>query len=51
MSESLLRTHVRELRRALGEGIIETVSGRGYRFTGRVEEVIARGVALDCCLP
>jgi predicted ATPase len=32
MSESLLRTHVSELRRVLGEGAIETVVGRGYRF-------------------
>jgi DNA-binding winged helix-turn-helix (wHTH) protein len=39
MSESLVRTHVRELRRVLGEGIIETVSGRGYRFVATVHEV------------
>ena len=32
MSESLLRTHVAELRRVLGEDVIETVVGRGYRF-------------------
>src|SRR5271170_5057180 len=32
MSESLLRTHVSEVRRVLGEGAIETVVGRGYRF-------------------
>ena len=32
MSESLLRTHVSEVRRALGEGAVETVVGRGYRF-------------------
>ncbi len=32
MSESLLRTHVSELRRLLGDGVIETVVGRGYRF-------------------
>ena len=36
MSESLLRTHVRDLRNALGEEIIETVVGRGYRFLPRV---------------
>ena len=39
MSESLLRTHVHELRRVLGEGIIETVSGRGYRFVAAVREI------------
>jgi DNA-binding winged helix-turn-helix (wHTH) protein len=40
MSESLLRTHLRELRRVLGKGIIETVSGRGYRFVASVREVV-----------
>jgi DNA-binding winged helix-turn-helix (wHTH) protein len=37
VSQSLLRTHVGELRRLLGEGIIETVAGRGYRFVRSVE--------------
>jgi DNA-binding response OmpR family regulator len=32
MSESLVRTHVHDLRRAVGESVIETVVGRGYRF-------------------
>src|SRR5258706_10577370 len=32
MSESLLRTHVSDVRRALGDGAVETVVGRGYRF-------------------
>jgi DNA-binding winged helix-turn-helix (wHTH) protein len=32
MSESLLRTHIHDLRQVLGEGIVETVAGRGYRF-------------------
>lgn len=39
MSESLLRTHVRELRQAVGEGIVETVVGRGYRFVPKVAQV------------
>jgi predicted ATPase/DNA-binding winged helix-turn-helix (wHTH) protein len=39
MSESLLRTHVSELRRVLGEGAVETVVGRGYRFTPEVKQV------------
>jgi DNA-binding winged helix-turn-helix (wHTH) protein/tetratricopeptide (TPR) repeat protein len=39
MSESLLRTHVRDLRQALGEGFIETVTGRGYRFIAEVQDV------------
>ncbi len=37
MSESLLRTHMSEVRRVLGEGAIETVIGRGYRFLLEVE--------------
>ena len=37
MSESLLRTHVSELRRILGDDVIETVVGRGYRFLREVE--------------
>ena len=32
VSESAVRTQLYDLRRALGEGIIETVVGRGYRF-------------------
>lgn len=32
MSESLLRTHICDVRRALGEGFLETIVGRGYRF-------------------
>src|ERR1700744_4409597 len=37
ISESLLRTHVSDVRRAVGEGLIETVVGRGYRFLLAVE--------------
>jgi predicted ATPase len=32
VSESAVRTHLYELRQVLGEGIVETVIGRGYRF-------------------
>jgi DNA-binding winged helix-turn-helix (wHTH) protein len=32
ISESLVRTHVYALRRVVGEGVIETVNQRGYRF-------------------
>ena len=39
MSESLLRTHVRDLRSVLGEDVIETVVGRGYRFLSDVSEI------------
>jgi DNA-binding winged helix-turn-helix (wHTH) protein len=38
MSESLLRTNVCELRRVLGESVVETVVGRGYRFMADVED-------------
>src|SRR5712672_4208645 len=37
MSESLLRTHVRDVRAVLGDDVIETVTGRGYRFVADVE--------------
>src|SRR4029077_17710857 len=37
MSESLLRTHISEVRRVLGVGVIDTVVGRGYRFLLGVE--------------
>lgn len=43
MSESLLRTHVSELRRVLGQNVIETVVGRGYRFLLTVEAEKAGG--------
>jgi DNA-binding winged helix-turn-helix (wHTH) protein len=36
MSESLLRTHLCDLRHVLGEGFVETVVGRGYRFGPQV---------------
>ena len=38
MSENLLRTHVYELRHVLGDGWVETVIGRGYRFVAQVLE-------------
>ena len=41
MSESLLRTHVHDLRSALGDGVVETVVGRGYRFIADLQHVYA----------
>jgi DNA-binding winged helix-turn-helix (wHTH) protein len=40
MSESLLRTHVHALRQVVGHGLIETVVGRGYRFTVDVDRYV-----------
>src|SRR5580658_145324 len=40
MSESLVRTHVWELRRVLDENVLETVVGRGYRFVADVEATV-----------
>src|SRR5580658_1847140 len=37
MSDSLLRTHVADVRRAIGADAVETVVGRGYRFLSAVE--------------
>jgi DNA-binding winged helix-turn-helix (wHTH) protein len=39
MSASVLRSHIYHLRHALGENLIETVAGRGYRFLADVSEV------------
>ena len=36
MSEGLLRTHIHALRAVLGEGIVETVVGRGHRFVAEI---------------
>ena len=38
MSASLLRTHVRDLRQVLGNDVIQTVAGRGYRFGVDVQD-------------
>jgi len=38
-SESLVRTHVHRLRVVLGDGVIQTVAGRGYRFLPAVDNV------------
>jgi DNA-binding winged helix-turn-helix (wHTH) protein len=39
MSESVLRTHMHNLRHVLGKDVIETVVGRGYRFLADVSEI------------
>jgi DNA-binding winged helix-turn-helix (wHTH) protein len=44
VSESAVRSHLHDLRQALGDGVIETVIGRGYRFTAEVAET-ARAAA------
>lgn len=36
VSESAIRSHLHELRQVLGDGVIETVIGRGYRLTVEV---------------
>jgi DNA-binding winged helix-turn-helix (wHTH) protein len=38
VSESAMRSHLHELRQVLGEGVIETVIGRGYRFVAELRE-------------
>src|SRR3954470_3304912 len=42
MSESLLRTHLRDLRQVIGDSIVETVVGRGHRFIADVCELDER---------
>lgn len=38
VSESAMRSHLHELRQVLGEGVIETVIGRGYRFVATLRD-------------
>ena len=43
VSESAVRSHMYELRQVLGDGVIETVIGRGYRFVAEItDEVVSR---------
>ncbi len=46
MSDSLLRTHVCDLRRVLEDDVIETVPGRGYRLLADVSEVDEERIGL-----
>lgn len=39
MAESVVRTHVYDLRQVLGENVIETVVGRGYRFLPDISNI------------
>src|SRR4051794_814748 len=42
VSDSAMRSHLHELRQVLGEGVIETVIGRGYRFVAEIgDDVVA----------
>jgi DNA-binding winged helix-turn-helix (wHTH) protein len=41
VSESAMRSHLHELRQVLGEGVIETVIGRGYRFVVDLRDEVA----------
>src|SRR4051812_9503032 len=41
VSDSAMRSHVHELRQVLGEGVIETVIGRGYRFVAELRDDVA----------
>ncbi len=38
VSESAMRSHLHELRQVLGDGVIETVIGRGYRFVAELRQ-------------
>lgn len=44
VSDSAMRSHLHELRQALGEGVIETVIGRGYRFVAEIRDEAAMTV-------
>jgi DNA-binding winged helix-turn-helix (wHTH) protein len=45
VSESAVRSHLHDLRSILGEGVIETVIGRGYRFTAELGDDDAAAAA------
>jgi DNA-binding winged helix-turn-helix (wHTH) protein len=38
VSDSAMRSHMYELRQVLGDGVIETVIGRGYRFVAQIRD-------------
>ncbi|MCK6544349.1 AAA family ATPase [Myxococcota bacterium] len=40
VSDSAMRSHLHELRQVLGDGVIETVIGRGYRFVAPLHEAL-----------
>src|SRR3954464_5493798 len=40
VSDSAVRSHLHELRQVLGEGVIETVIGRGYRFVAELGDCV-----------
>jgi DNA-binding winged helix-turn-helix (wHTH) protein len=40
VSDSAMRSHLHELRQVLGEGVVETVIGRGYRFVAKISEEV-----------
>ena len=41
VSDSAMRSHLHELRQVLGDGVIESVIGRGYRFVAELREEAA----------
>ena len=47
VSDSAMRSHLHELRQVLGDGIIETVIGRGYRFIAEIRADVAMPTAAE----
>lgn len=47
VSDSAMRSHLHELRQVLGEGVIETVIGRGYRFVANIVAEVAAATTMD----
>jgi len=47
VSDSAMRSHLHELRQVLGEGVIETVIGRGYRFVAELRDHVVVPSALQ----
>jgi len=51
VSESAIRSHLHDLRQVLGDGVIETVIGRGYRFIAAIAEPEAAPAAATAPAP
>jgi DNA-binding winged helix-turn-helix (wHTH) protein len=47
VSDSAMRSHLHELRQVLGDGVVETVIGRGYRFVAEIRDEAAVDVPVE----
>src|SRR5947209_1894117 len=50
VSDSAVRSHLHELRQVLGDDVIETVIGRGYRFVAEIDDRVEAQAAPEAAL-